>query len=307
MLNVRSSGPSSRGGGPRRPPARWGGPPRPPPRRPPQRARADLRGAEQRTDLVRLASQPDDQDAREVRVARVARERATQELHAVAVRVHAAARAMGQRDDAVDVRVPGERAARHLVGDRARDRRRAVDRRQHTEVIARRDLPRVVPVAPDDPLERRRTVDVLRRPRVRAERVVAVERAHREIVQVHVLAGRDVARREPDDLVVALHRLAPADRARRDLVRRGHEPRDSDVLVDQAGAADQLRAGDDDVVVGMEADRERGSREHGVVLKRRSSHVRRRAARSRRNPIRCRARARPAAPRSRRAASCATT
>ena len=75
MLNVRSSGPSCR-----------------------------LLRAEQRADLVRLAAEADHQHAGEVGVPRVAAERAAQELHAVAVGVHAAAGAVRQRDDAVDVR-----------------------------------------------------------------------------------------------------------------------------------------------------------------------------------------------------------
>jgi hypothetical protein len=44
-------------------------------------------------------------------------------------------------------------------------------------------------VVADDALERRGRLHVLRRLGVRAERVVAVERAHGEVVQVDVLAG----------------------------------------------------------------------------------------------------------------------
>ena len=74
MVNVRSSGPS-----------------------------LQFLRAQQRADLVGLAAQADDQHAGEVRVPRVAAERAAQQVHALAVRVHAAARAVGQRDHAVDV------------------------------------------------------------------------------------------------------------------------------------------------------------------------------------------------------------
>ncbi len=73
---------------------------------------------------------------------------------------------------------------------------------------------------------------------------------------MHVLAGRDVAAGEADDLVVAPHRFAFPDRARRDLVRGRDEPDDGDLFVEQRRAADQLRAGDDDVVVGMKANGE---------------------------------------------------
>ena len=73
-----------------------------------------------------------------------------------------------------------------------------------------------------------------------------------------VLAGADVARREADDLVVPLDGLAGADRARRDLVSRRDEAGDGDFLVGEQRAADELRAGDHDVVVGMQADGQRG-------------------------------------------------
>ena len=210
-----------------------------------QRALGQVLRAEQRADLVRLAAQAHDQHTGEVRVPRVAAERAAQQLHAFAVRVHAAAGAVRQRDDAVDARECGQRRAAEIVGDAARDRRRAIDRRQDADVVARRDAT----VIADDALERRRRLHVLRGLGVGAERVVAVERAHREVVQVDVLAGRDVPACEADDLVVALDRLALRDRARRDLVAGRHEPRDGDFLVDERAAADQLASRDDDVVV----------------------------------------------------------
>ena len=77
-----------------------------------QRAFLQVLRAEQRADLVRLAAEADDQHAGEVGVPRVAAERAPQELHALAVRVHAAAGAVRQRDHAVDVGKRGERARR---------------------------------------------------------------------------------------------------------------------------------------------------------------------------------------------------
>ena len=79
---------------------------------------------------------------------------------------------------------------------------------------------------------------------------------------MHVLARGDVAAREADDLVVALDRRAGADRVRRELVSDGDESRDSDVLVGDPRAADQLHAGDDDVVGGMKTYGERGAGEH---------------------------------------------
>ena len=72
-----------------------------------------------------------------------------------------------------------------------------------------------------------------------------------------VLARTDRATREADDLVVPPHRIADGDRARGDLVSRRHETHDGDVLVEQFRAADELLAGDDDVVCRMQPDRQR--------------------------------------------------
>ena len=229
MLNVRSSGPS-----------------------------CERLGAEQRADLVRFAAEPDDQHAGEVRVARVAAERPPQERHPLAARIHPAARSVRQRDHAVDVGKTREPLAREVLGDPARDRCRAVDRGQDAEIVARRHAA----VGTHDALERRRGIDALRRLRVHAERVVAVEAAHLEVVQVHVLAGRDVAARETDDLVVAAHRLARPDRARRDLVARRDEPAHRHALLGEERAADELRARYHHVVVGVKPDRERGRSKH---------------------------------------------
>ena len=63
----------------------------------------DLVGLEQEVDLVDLAAEPDHQHAGEVGMAGVAPERALQGREALAAIGHAAAGAMGQRDDAIDV------------------------------------------------------------------------------------------------------------------------------------------------------------------------------------------------------------
>ena len=84
-------------------------------------------------------------------------------------------------------------------------------------------------------------LDIRRGLRIHANRVVAIEVAHRKIVQMHVLARRDRPAREADDLVVASHGLTDVDRPRRDLVAGRNQARDGDVLVEQLRAADQLR------------------------------------------------------------------
>ncbi len=190
---------------------------------------------------------------------RVTSDRTAQNLHAVAPRVHAATAPVRQRDHAVDVRIRGEPLVPEVIGDSARDGRRAVDRRQDADVVARRDAA----VGTDDAHESRRRIDVLRGFRIDAERVIAIERTHLQVVEMDVLAGGNVATREADDLVVAAHRLALADRVRGDLVAGRDESADRDLLVEQLGAAHELRAGDDDVVGGMQPDRQRGAGEHG--------------------------------------------
>src|ERR1700747_3122278 len=90
-----------------------------------------------------------------------------------------------------------------------------------------------------------------------------------------MLAGRNGALGEADDLVVALDRLPRADGARRDLVSRRHQTRDGHVLVEERGTGDELLARDDYVVGGMQADGEGGLGEHGNLLCGSPGHFRR--------------------------------
>ena len=219
----------------------------------------------QRADLVRLAAEADHEHASEVRVTRVARERAPEHLHALAMRVHSAARAVRERDHAVDIGKRREALAREVAGDAARHRGGAVHRGQDADVVARGDAAAIGAVLAHDALEGGGGRDVVRGLGIGAEGVVALELAHREIVEMHVLAGRDVAAGEADDLVVAAHRRAGLDRARGDLVAGRDEPGDGDVLVEQSCAAHELGARDHDIVGGMEADDERASGQHDVL------------------------------------------
>ena len=219
--------------------------------------------AEQRTDLIRLAPQPDHQHAGEIGMPGVAAERAAQHVDRLAGAAHAAAGAVRQRDDAIDVRIVGEDAASLAIGpevirDRAHHGRRTIDRGQNSDVVAGRDPA----IGADYSHERRGLGCVVRGLDLGAERVIAGELAHRQIVQMHLLARPDGPGRKADDLVVALDRLALGDRARGDLVARRDEPDDGDVFIAQQGAADQLLAGDDDVVLRVQADGERGGCEH---------------------------------------------
>jgi len=144
-----------------------------------------------------------------------------------------------------------------VIGDASGDGRRAIHGGQNADVVARRDFAVVRSAPPDDALEGRPRLDELRRLCIDAECVVAIERTHRQVVQMHVLARCNRSTREADDLVVAAYRRTGSNRTGRDLVTGRNEPRDGDVLVEQFRTADQLLAGDDDVVRRMQANRQR--------------------------------------------------
>ena len=92
-------------------------------------------------DLEHLAAEPDHQRRADVGIGGVAPLRAHQRVEALALGGDAAAGAVHERDDAVDVRVVGEESgAFDLLRDQPRDRRRAIHRGQDREIVARADL-----------------------------------------------------------------------------------------------------------------------------------------------------------------------
>ena len=111
----------------------------------------------QSADLVDLAAEAEHDDVREIRVARIAGERAAQQWQRLACR-HAAAGLVRQRDHAVDVReigqrvVAGERVALERIGDEAGGMGAAIHRGEDADVVARGDAP----VRTADALEGRR-------------------------------------------------------------------------------------------------------------------------------------------------------
>ena len=111
---------------------------------------------------------------------------AAQHVHRLALARHAAARAMGERDHAVDVRPRVHRSAPETVGDQPRGGRRAVHRGQHADVVARRGAPVGAEVALEG---RGRGVDRGRRTaRGGGQRH---PRQEAEVVDVDVIAGLD--------------------------------------------------------------------------------------------------------------------
>ena len=166
-------------------------------------------------DLVRLAAKPDDLRRVEVRMPRVAGDRAAEQVGRFALRRHAAPRLMRQRDDAVHVRIIVQPVL-EVLGDHARDGRRAVHARQDADVVARGDTS----IGALDAHEGRRRLDVLRELDTGAEGVIALKVAHGDVMHVDVVAGRDRLRGEADDLVIAMHRFALRHGAHGDLVPR---------------------------------------------------------------------------------------
>ena len=222
-------------------------------------------GLHQRVDLVHLAAEAEQDHRGEVRVAGVAGDGPAQRVHHLAAAGHAAAVAVGQRDDAVDVGIGGQRGAAEMVGDHPRRGGGAVHRGQHADVVAGGDAA----VRAQDALEGgalglRNHID---RMDVGTERVIALEiAAHAHVVDVDMVARLDRRGGEADDLIVFAHRLARCDGAHRDLVPGRHRPggRDARDLggAGQGDAGLQVGAGDDDVVGGVQAD---GRRCHGAM------------------------------------------
>jgi hypothetical protein len=142
----------------------------------------------------------------------------------------------------------------------SRRRRRAVDRRQQGDVVAR-SHPAVGPaVAHEGPaLGLRHQLDGAV---VLGERVVQLQLAlvDLDVVGVDVVAGRDRLRGEADDLPVATDGVALGDGADRDLVAGRDHLADGDLAIPglEAGPRQERHLGDDDVVPFVELDRDVG-------------------------------------------------
>ena len=191
--------------------------------------------------------------------------RTTQDLHALA-HVHPATGAVCQRDNPVDIRKVrksiGKDVAAKTVGDGTRDRGGAINARENGDVVARRHLT----VGSHDAHERGGRGHGRHRTNVGTERVVAGEGSvlftDAEIVQMDVLTGPDLARREADDLVVAPHRRSHRQCPRRDLVAGRHQPADGDPLGLDQRARHQLTTCDHDIVSRVQSKDQRNFLQH---------------------------------------------
>ena len=223
-----------------------------------QRPALDLVGLEQEVDLVDLAAQADHQHAGEVRVAGIAPQGALQVVVAFARIRHAAAGRMGDRHHAVDIRELLQHAgALEMRGDHPAGGGRAVHRRQDADVVAGADLA----IGAAEALEGRALGLRQHRGRlgVGAEGVVALEIAHGAVLDMDVLAGADRLGGEADDLVVAADRLARRDRPGRHLVAGRDVAGGGHPLLRDRRARRDVGAGENDVVVAVQADEEAGA------------------------------------------------
>ena len=249
-------------------------------------------------NLVHLAAQADHHDSREIGVVPVAGDGPLEHLPSIAVTGHPAPGAVGERHDAVHMRVVGERVAAEGVGDVAADGGGAVHRAHEADIVAGR-RPSVVA---QDALEGRafglrHEIGGLR---LAAGGVVARERLHLHIVGVHMVADGDGAARKTDDLIVFAHRFAGGDCVRGDLVPDGDIVRRPDSLSGERGAGCDGFLGGDHIVGGVEAYGEGFARHGSSSLRRVPAAIPRRIAdKGRLRPVAARRRF-PGAPASRR-------
>ena len=207
-------------------------------------------------DLVGLTAQAHHQHCRKVGVGGVPGQRALQDLHAHTFGVHAAACAVGERNDAVHVREGGQRLrvglAREVVGNGAGGGGRAVHAGQHTDVVAGGHAAVGAFDAHEGGGARGWRGLHVRTKRIVARKVTLVG-AHVEVLCVDVFARRNGLAGKPNDLVVAAHRLARGEGthchlvAGRDQATHGH--------TFNGGAADELGACNHHVVGGVQADK----------------------------------------------------
>ena len=155
-------------------------------------------------DLVGLAAEAEEENSGEVGVVGVADEDAAEEVGGFAVFGHAAAGAVGDRDDAVDVRIGAEDFRSEVGGDAAGDCGGTVDGGEDADVVASGDTT----VGADDALEGCRGFDEFGDARFGADGVVALEVTSDEVVGVDELAHGDRLGGEANDLVELTDGLA---------------------------------------------------------------------------------------------------
>lgn len=178
---------------------------------------AVTREINERFDLIRFASETEEEDGSEVGVGGVADEDPAEEVGGFAVFGHAAPGAVGDGDDAVDVRVGAEDLRGEVGGNAAGYGGRAVYRGEDTDIVAGADPV----VGPHDALKGCGCVDERCTARFRADGVIALEVAGDQVMTVDELAWSDGLGRETDDLVELTDGLAGSNGVDREFVACG--------------------------------------------------------------------------------------
>ena len=170
-------------------------------------------------NLVLLTAQAHQQHTGKVGMGGVAHHGATQNIHAVARRTHAATQGMRQSHDAVHMRIVAQAFLAKVPRNGAHHGRRAINRCNHTNIVARTDLAIGASITHElgRPGHRHGWLHAL------ANGVVAGELAHGQIVGVHMLTGGNLALGKTNDLVVATHRRASRNSVRCKLVARRNQ------------------------------------------------------------------------------------
>ena len=207
-----------------------------------------------RSELVGLAAQTHRQHAGEIGVGGVARHGALQHLHPQTFGVHAATRAVGERNHAIHMGKVCQRSGvdgfGEMVGNGTGHSRRAVHAGENADVVTRGHAAVRAHITHELGVASRCLGFDVGAKRV-VPRKVAFVGAHVKVVGVHMLARSDVFSGKADDLVVAAHGVTGRDGAGGDFVARRDQTAHSDGLY--RGAREQLLAADDHVIGGMEA------------------------------------------------------
>ena len=206
---------------------------------------------DERRDLILLAAEANEKHADEIGMARVTNQRAAQELHSLAGGVETAAKRMRQGQNAVDARPGRQPLGAEMVGNGARHGGRAIDGRDHRQVVARADLAVGAAITEEG---RARRGEIGRNGRGWSPGAgFAGKFAHPEVVRVHVTAGFNVGQRDTDDLAVAAQRRAFADQARGELVSGRDRVADGNPGSD-GFAGQKLTQRDQHVVIGVQVE-----------------------------------------------------
>jgi hypothetical protein len=201
--------------------------------------------ANQVRHLHDLAAKAQEQDAGEVRIAGIALQGAEQGVVTLVIARHAAAGAMDDRHDTVDILELVEPALfLHSLGNEAGDGARAVHGGENAEIVAGADRAVSPVIAHEVTLFRRRG----KRQDLGREFLRLGVATHTQIMDMNVLARRNHAGGNADGLTVAEHLLTFGNRAYRNLVSARHRFGERYIEPGHHRAAGQVLEGNDHIV-----------------------------------------------------------